>query len=456
MDLTTGSIPKKVIRYTVPLVCTALIQLLFNAADLVVVGLYCGSKSVAAVGSTTSIIHLLIELFFGFAAGVSVTVAQAIGAKKPDTVSKAVHTAIPLGFVCGAILILVGVPFSGPGLRFINTPEDILPQATLYMQIYFLGVLPQITYNFGAAILHANGETKKPLVYLTISGLVNILLNLFFVIVLNLDVVGVALATTISQTLSCVMVLVALSRRKDASRLNFKMLCFHGPSLKNILRVGLPSGLQNSFYSIANIFVQSEINSFGTAAVAGGAAATSIGGFIGATITNFGTTALNFVGQNYGAKKYDRVRKSSNCAMVISVIVGITVSALALIFARPLLSIYIPDSEEALNYGVRKMLIVYSLYATQGVQCCCSGSMRGLGVSMPPMINSIIGIGVLRLVWLYVMVTLLGFDNNIDIIFLTFPISWTFTMVLNFIAWQRTKKRILVPLELAAKETPSV
>jgi len=453
MDLTTGSIPKKVILYTLPLIATALIQLLFNAADLVVVGMYCGSNSVAAVGSTTAIVHLFIELFFGFASGVSVTVAQSIGAKKPESTAKAVHTAIPLALVCGTVLVIIGVLAARPCLAAMNTPEDILDQAVIYMQIYFVGILPQLTYNFGAAVLHASGETRKPLIFLSVSGVVNILLNLLFVIAFNLDVVGVALATTISQTLSCVLVLRCLRKRTDASRLVFRQMRFHPAALKQILRIGVPAGLQSSFYSLANIFIQTNVNAFGTAAVAGSSAATSIGGFIGALISNYGTTSINFVGQNFGAQKYDRCRASVKWTMFFACLFGAVGSGLAILFGRQLLSIYIGDSPEAIEYGLRKLILVYGFYVTQGVQVASSGSMRGMGVSIPQMVISIFGIGVLRLAWLYVMIDVLGI-NTIDVVFLTFAVSWTVTAILTFIALQITKKKVLVPLETAGRDVP--
>lgn len=454
MDLTTGSIPKKVLRYTLPLIATTVVQLLFNAADLVVVGLYCGSTSVAAVGATTSIVHLFIELFFGLASGVSVTVAQTIGAKKPQATARAVHTAIPLALVCGFVLVLTGVFAARPGLTLMNTPADILDQAVIYMQIYFVGILPQLTYNFGAAILNASGETKKPLLYLSFSGVVNILLNLLFVIVFHLDVVGVALATTISQTLSCVLVLRSLAKRTDASKLVLRQLRFHSASLRQILRIGIPAGLQSSFYALANIFIQTNVNAFGTAAVAGNSAATTIGGFVGALVSNYSTTSINFVGQNFGAKKYSRCRQSIKWTMFFGCLFAAVGSGLAILFGRPLLSIFISDSPEAVGYGMQKLILVYGFYITQGVQVASSGSMRGMGVSMPQMIISIFGIGVLRLIWLYVMIDVLGI-NTIDVVFLTFAVSWTVTAVLTYIALQITRKKVLVPLEQAQKEPQS-
>ena len=450
MDLTVGSIPKKVLRYTLPLIATALIQLLFNAADLVVVGMYCGSTAVAAVGATTSIVHLFIELFFGFASGVSVTVAQSIGAKNPKATERAVHTSIPLGIACGVFLMLVGILAARSGLQLMNTPAEILDQAVIYMQIYFVGILPQLVYNFGAAILNACGETRKPLLYLSLAGVINIVLNLIFVIVFHLDVVGVALATTISQTVSCLLVLRALAKRTDAAKLMFRRLRFHGPSLRQILRIGIPAGLQSSFYAFANIFIQTNVNAFGTAAVAGNSAATTIGGFIGALVSNYGTTSINFMGQNFGAAKYDRCRQSIKWTMLFGCLFATAGSVLAIVFGRPLLSIFISDSPEAIEYGMRKLILAYGFYFTQGVQNATSGGMRGMGISIPQMIISIFGVGVLRLIWLYVMIDVLGI-NTIDVVFLTFSISWTVTAILTFIALQIAKKRVLVPLEQAAE-----
>jgi len=442
MDLSNGSIPKQVLRYTVPLILTALIQLLFNAADLVVVGLYCGSRSVAAVGATTSIVHLLIDLFIGFSAGVSVTVAQSVGAGKDTATHRAVHTAFPLAMCCGLFLIIIGLPLAKPGLQLMNTPADVLDQATVYMQIYLVGTLPTLLYNFGAAILHANGETKKPLVYLTVSGLANVLLNLFFVLVLDLDVIGVGLATALSQLLSAALVMGALMRRTDASRLDIKKLHFYKDMLIRILRVGIPQGLSNSLYAVCNVFVQTSINSFGTAAVAGNSAATSIGGFIGAMINNFGTTALNFAGQNFGANKYDRVKQARNWSLIYAVVFGLIAAAAAIIFSGQLLSVYITDSQEAIEYGTRKLLVAYSFYPFVGLIAVNSGTLRGLGISMPPLFISLFGIGILRMIWLFVMVNIMGI-NTIDVVYLTYSISWTVTGIMMSICYHHYARKLL-------------
>lgn len=446
MNLTVGNIPKKVIRYTIPVILTALVQLLFNAADLVVVGQFCGSASVAAVGSTTSFTHLFIELFLGFATGVGASTARAIGANDDDRISNVVHTAIPLALASGTVMAVAGILLSKPGLRLLNTPEDILDLATSYIQIYFAGIPAMLVYNFGTAVINANGDTKKPLRYLTISGIANIVMNVIFVVAFRLDVVGVALATTISQCISAGLVVLNLMKRTDASKLDLHRLGFDGDALKSIVSVGLPTGLQNSLYPIANMTIQSHINALGSLAVAGCSAATSVAGFVGAFVSNFYTTSLNFTGQNFGAKKVKRIYSQARYCLLFSVITGAVVSALAILFARPLLGIYLTDSPAAIEEGLKKVYVMYPFYAVTGVTGVLTGVLRGIGVSVPSMVISIFSIFGVRMLWIFIMIGLLGF-NNLYVIQASFSVSWTVQALLVAVTYFYYKKKLLVPME---------
>lgn len=446
MNLTVGKIPKKIIVYTIPVILTALVQLLFNAADLVVVGQFCGSSSVAAVGSTTAFTHLFIELFLGFSSGVGSTTARAIGAGDDKKVSAVVHTAFPLAITSGTVMAVAGILLSKTGLRLLNTPEDILDLSTSYIRIYFAGIPAMLVYNFGTAVINANGDTKKPLRYLTISGIANIVMNVVFVVAFHLDVVGVALATTISQCMSAALVVNNLMKRKDASSLDLRKMHFDKDALQGILKIGLPTGLQNSLYPIANMMIQSNVNAFGSLAVAGCSAATSVGGFVGAFVTNFYTTSLNFTGQNYGAKKVKRIYTQARYCILYDFLIGGTVSALVICFARPLLGIYLTDSPAAIEEGLKKVYVMFPFYAVTGVTSILTGVLRGIGISVPTMLASIFSIFGVRMVWILVMVNLLGY-NNLYVINASFSVSWTIQTILVLFIYLYYKKKILVPLE---------
>lgn len=455
MNLTVGKIPGKVLRYTVPLILTALVQLLFNAADLVVVGQFCGSASVAAVGSTTAFTHLFIELFLGFSSGVGSSTAQAIGAGDDDRVSRVVHTAFPLALLCGSVMAVTGICLSKPGLRFLNTPADILDLSTSYIQIYFLGIPAMLVYGFGAAIMNANGDTKKPLSYLTASGIANIVMNVIFVVAFRLDVVGVALATTISQCLSAALVVMNLMKRDDASHLSLRGMRIDKGALKQIVSIGLPTGLQNSLYPIANLTIQSHINAFGSLAVAGCSAATSVAGFVGAFVSNFYTTSLNFTGQNYGAGKIKRIYSQAKYCLLFSTIIGGVVSVLAILFARPLLGIYLTDSPAAIEEGLKKVYVMFPFYVVTGLTGVLTGILRGTGVSVPPMLASIFSIFCVRMLWLLIMVRILGY-NNLYVINASFSVSWTVQAILVFFIYLYYKKKLLVPKEGEVPPVPSL
>lgn len=427
-----GPLFGSIIAYTVPIILTSVLQLLFNAADLVVVGQFCGSISVAAVGATTYITNLLVNFFVGLSVGTGVSVAHGIGGRREEEVRRTVHTTLPMALVSGVVLTVVGVTFCGKFLEMMDTPESVLPLSTVYMRICFGGVTFTMVYNFCAAILRAAGDTRSPLVFLTFAGILNVVMNLFFVTVLHMNVAGVALATTLSQGVSAVLCVIALMRRTDACRLVLKDMRFYGVQIRKILRIGLPAGVQSAMFSIANVLIQSSVNSFGEVFVSGNAAASNIEGFIFATVNSFHQTTVNFVGQNAGAGQYKRVRKILWVCLGSVMVTGFAISQLAYGFGQQLLSVYITDSPEAIAYGLRRMGIVCSSYVLCGMMDVSTGALRGMGASIVPMIICVLGVCGFRILW--VATAFRAFPTP-ECLFQCYPISWALAFVCQIAAF---------------------
>jgi len=431
-----------VIRYTIPIILTSVLQLLFNAADLVVVGRFCGSISVAAVGATGSITNLIVNLFIGLSVGAGVTVAHAIGSREDNAVHRAVHTALPVALISGAVLTCVGVALSGTFLRLMGTPENVLPLSTVYMQIYFGGITFNMVYNFTASILRAAGDTKSPLIFLSIAGVVNVALNVVFVTVFHMNVAGVALATTVSQGISAVLVVIALMRRTDASRLYLKKMRFYRTELLKLVRIGLPAGIQGSMFSISNVLIQSSVNSFGDVFMSGNAAAGNIEGFVYVIMNSFHQTAVNFIGQNVGAHQYDRVKKTLGCCLGCVCVAGLAAGILGYGFGPQLLSIYITDSAEAISYGVLRLSFVCLPYFLCGLMDVSTGALRGMGASLEPMIISVLGVCGLRIGWISTIFQIPAFHTP-QCLFLSYPVSWVITFAAQMLAFRRVYRRHL-------------
>jgi len=428
IDMCNGPLFKNIVLYTIPIILTGILQLLFNAADLVVVGRYCGSVCVAAVGATTSLNSLIVNLFIGLSVGTGVKTAQAIGAKDIDAIHQNIHTSIPAAIIGGLILTLIGVFGSEYFLTLMGTPEDVLPLSAVYMRIYFCGMTFTMLYNFGASILRAAGDTQGPLRYLTIAGVANVLLNLCFVIFFKMDVAGVALATAISQAISAILVLNALIHRTDACRFNWKEMKIHPRTLLGIMRIGIPAGLQGSMFSISNVIIQSSINSFGSVVMSGHSAASNIEGFINTSMNAFHQTSLNFTGQNYGAKKYNRIGKISGICLICVTVLGFVMGQLSYHFGETLLSIYITDSPESIQYGLLRMAYISLPYFICGMMDTMSGSIRGMGVAMPPMLISLVGVCGIRVGWIYTIFAIPKY-HTLESIYISYPISWAATFV---------------------------
>lgn len=439
-----GPLLKNIILYTIPIILTSLLQLLFNAADLVIVGRFCGSISVAAVGATGSITNLLVNFFIGLSVGAGVTVAQFLGAREEEAVHRTVHTALPAALISGVLLTVVGILYSEDFLHMMNTPEDVLALSAVYMRIYFAGITFTMVYNFCASILRAAGDTKSPLIYLSIAGVVNVVLNVIFVTLFHMNVAGVALATTISQAISAVLVVVALMKRTDACRLSLGKMRFYGRELKKLIRIGLPAGIQSSLFAISNVLIQSSINSFGGILMSGNAAAGNIEGFVYVTMNAFHQTAVNFIGQNVGAQQYDRVKKIFWTCLGSVTVVGLCVSLTAYSLGETLLSFYITDSAEAISYGLLRLTYVCIPYFICGLMDVSTGALRGMGASFAPMVISVLGVCGIRIGWIATIFQIPAFHTP-QSLYISYPISWgiTFLCQMGAFIWiyrQHTKK----------------
>ena len=427
-----GPLFVNIILYTIPIILTSVLQLLFNAADLVVVGRFCGSISVAAVGATTHLTHLLVNFFVGISVGAGVAVAHGIGRRDGEEVRRTVHTALPMALVCGAVLTLVVVFCSETFLRMMDTPASVLPLSTVYMKICFAGVTFTVVYNFCAAILRAAGDTRSPLIFLTFSGVINVLMNLFFVCILHMNVAGVALATTLSQGISAVLVVIALMRRQDECRLELKKMRFYAEQIRKIIRIGLPAGTQSALFSVSNVLVQSSVNSFGDVFVSGTAAAANVEGFMYAGVNAYHQSAVNFVGQNAGAGQYDRVKKTLRICLGSVMVTGIAMSTGICVFGRQLLSLYIPDSPEAVAWGLFRFYNVGSLYFLFGMMDVLTGAIRGMGSSLVPMVICLLGACGLRILWILAVFPLWRTPGGL---YMCYPISWIVTLVALLVAY---------------------
>ncbi len=447
MDMCSGPIFKKVVIYTIPLILTSILQLLFNAADLIVVGRFCGSVSLAAVGATSSLTNLLVNSFMGLSTGAGVAAAHAIGAGDDKSVHRVVHTTIPVAIISGGIVSVVGIVLSRTLLGMMDTPDNIIGLSTLYMRIYFAGMIFNMLYNFGASILRAAGDTKSPLIFLLFAGVVNICLNVVFVTVFHMNVAGVALATTISQAVSAVLVTGALMRRTDACKLIISKLKIYKYSLKKILIIGIPTGIQSSLFSLANIVIQSSVNSFGDIAISGSSAASNIEGFLYVIVHSFSITVLNFVGQNYGAKLFARIKRIFIICIISVSVSGVVTGLLFYVFGEQLLSIYINDSPLAIQYGLERIIVFSLTYFICGMMDCTSGALRGMDSSLPAMFITITGVCGIRIGWIMTFFKTEMF-HSLTGLFLSFPISWTITFIAQAIAfvivYKKRKKKIIV------------
>lgn len=447
LDLCNGPIFKKVVRFAIPLYLTNILQLLFNTADLIVVGRFSSSLSVAAVGSTSSLVHLITNLFIGITSGVGVAVATAIGENDEKKISQTVHTAIPLSLICGIIINVAMLTFAYPILKLMGSPADIIELSAKYLKIYACGMIPSMIYNFSAAILRAAGDTVRPLIFLTGSGFINVILNLIFVIGLKMNVAGVALATVISQSIASVLAVMELIKRNDACKLSIGKIRFYRRPLRKILGIGLPAGLQSVTFSASNVIIQSSVNTFGSVAVSGAAAASSLDAFAYCGVDAVYHTAMTFTGQNYGAKKLDRVRRTMFICIATVVIVEWVLGGSMFIFSKPLLSLYIVDSPASIAYGTNRMMFISLMYFLAGIMQVILNTVRGMGHSFFPMLVSVFSNCVFRVLWvLFVFEKYKTSAYSWQILYSSYPISWTCAVFLGIIIYifvmRKEKKKL--------------
>lgn len=444
MDMTNGPILRKVALFSLPLMFSGILQLLFNAADIIVVGKFSGSLALAAVGSSSSLISLLVNVFIGISTGANVLAAKFFGSKNNCDLSRCVHTSIALSGVLGIFVCLLGISLSTPLLKMMNTDIEVLPLSSLYLKIYFLGIPATVVYNFSAAILRAIGDTDRPLRYLLVSGIVNVVLNLVTVVGFHMSVAGVAIATAVSQYVAAVLVVSCLVHSEGAYRLVPKKIKFHKDMLLEVLKLGIPAGLQSSLFSLANVIIQSSVNSFGAAVMAGNSAAANLEGFVYTAMNSLYHATLCFVSQNIGAKRYDRLKKVVASCVLLVTMIGIALTAVVYLFGPQLLSLYIsssdPNRDAVLEYGMLRIAFVCLPYFLCGLMEVGCGAMRGLGKSWTPLIVSTLGACGFRIVWIS---TAFSAVRTLECLYLSWPISWLLTLSAHFILFFFSYRKLM-------------
>ena len=421
MDMCSGPLFKKILIFALPIMAMNILQLLFNAADMIVVGRFSGSGALATVGATGTLINLIVNFFMGLSVGTSVIVAQDYGAGNTDAISRSVHTSIAISIIGGLAVMIIGLVFCEPLLAIMGTPNDIFDMSVLYMKIYFIGVPASMVFNFAAAILRAIGDSRRPMYYLIITGIINVILNLFFVIELNMSVDGVAWATVISQYISVILIIICLIRSDGAIRFIPRSMRIDGQKLWSIIRVGLPAGLQSLLFSISNTLIQTAVNSFGSTMVAASTAAGNVENLVGTTMNAYYNAAITFAGQNMGAGKYKRIDTVAKVCTVLIFATWFILGGVTLLFGRPLLGLYTSD-QQVIELGMQRMYVMMAAFFTCGIMNVFPGLTRGMGYSVLPMVCTLVGACLLRIVWLG---TFFVWYRSIFTLFICYPITWT-------------------------------
>lgn len=449
IDMINGTIMPKLITFAIPLMLSGILQLLFNAVDIIVVGRFSGSQSLAAVGSTSSLINMLTNLFIGISLGANVLAARFYAAGKHKEMSETVHTSILTAFISGVLMIFVGIFFSRPALELMDTPSDVIELATLYMRIYFVGMPFFMLYNYGAAILRAVGDTKRPLIFLVVSGVTNACLNLLLVIVFKMDVAGVAIATVISQMISCVLVLICLYKTDAVYQLRFKKLRIKWEYLGQIFRIGIPAGIQSTLISFSNVLLQSSVNSFGSIAMAGYTAANNVLSFLYMGANSITQACMSFTSQNYGARKPKRMDKVLVDGLILQVVICLTLGVLAYVFGNQVSNIY-TDDPNVIKCSVEILALTTVPYFLCGFMDTFPGVLRGMGRSTVPMILCLLGTVGVRILWIYCF---FPHNRTLGYLFVSYPVSWIATIVMQLIYYIFIRKEVHKELNVSSEYT---
>ena len=436
-DMCNGPLFPKILAFSIPLMLSGILQLLFNAADMIVVGRFAGNTALAAVGANAALINLLTNLFIGFSIGANVLVAQYYGAGKERDMSETVHSSIVLSLLCGGILLVLGILAAPQILILMGTPEDVLGQAVLYIRIYFAGIPVLLLYNFGSSILRAVGDTKRPLYYLMAAGVINVILNLIFVIGCGLGVAGVALATVISQCISALLVLRCMMHMEGGCRVELKKLRINREKMLQIMRIGFPAGLQGTVFSLSNVLIQSSVNSFGSVAVAGNTAGQNIEGFIYMAMNTFHQTALSFSSQNFGVGNYKRIGRVFLECLGLVTFVGLSLGGLAYLFGNQLLGIYSSDPQ-VIEVGLLRMSVICTMYCLCGIMDVSVGELRGIGCSVLPMVVSVLGVCAFRVFWIF---TIFQQHRSLWTLYISYPVSWVLTAAVNMVCFMLVRRK---------------
>ena len=438
IDMCNGSILDKLVSFSIPLMLSGILQLLFNAVDIIVVGQFTGNEALAAVGSTTALINVFVNLFIGISLGASVLAARFYATGQEKEMSETVHTSITLALISGIAMGIIGVIAAKGALELMDTPDNVLNLSTLYMRIYFMGMPFFMLYNYGAAILRAVGDTKRPLLFLIISGATNVLLNLLLVIQFHLGVAGVAIATVISQCISCILVLRCLYISDGSYQLRFNKLGMKTRYVKQIFQIGIPAGIQSTIINFSNVLLQSSVNSFGSVAMAGYTAANNILGFLYVSVNSITQACMSFTSQNYGVRKFKRMDKVLLECLGLTVIVALVLGGGSYLFGAELMHIY-TKSTKVIECGVDIMLYTTVTYFLCGIMDLLPGALRGMGHSTVPMILSVIGTVGTRIVWIYVIFPC---HRSLDVLFISYPVSWLLTIVMQVICFYFVRKKV--------------
>ena len=442
-----GSILDKLISFSIPLMLSGILQLLFNAVDIIVVGRFTGSEALAAVGSTTALINVFVNFFIGISLGSNVLAARFYAAGKDQEMSETVHTAITLALISGVVMGIVGVVSAKGALQLMDTPDNVLNLSTLYMRIYFVGMPFFMLYNYGAAILRAVGDTKRPLLFLIVSGATNVVLNLILVIRFHMGVAGVAIATVISQGISCVLVLRCLYYSEGSYQLRFSKLGMKARYVKQIFQVGVPAGIQSTIINFSNVLLQSSVNSFGSVAMAGYTAANNILGFLYVSINSITQACMSFTSQNYGVRKFKRMDKILFECLGLTMVVALVLGGGSYLFGSELMHIY-TKSADVVACGMDIMLYTTVTYFLFGIMDLFPGALRGMGHSAVPMILSVIGTVGTRIVWIY---WVFPQHRALDFLFISYPVSWILTIVMQVVCFYFVRKKVHTPDNMAGE-----